>query len=137
MRILQLSLFVFVSVLFADSSVQSSTKTLHFPKPHDHTVLALDIMEKRDVMRLDYAAEVFRKRCATCHGMRCKGGATTPAISAEQLNGYDTIAQMVHAWHGGAHAAAHTDLKHMNIIEGIFASRYMHDRCAVSKGVRK
>jgi hypothetical protein len=74
MRILQLSLFVFVSVLFADSSVQSSTKTLHFPKPHDHTVLALDIMEKRDVVRLDNAAEVFRKRRATYHGMRCKEG---------------------------------------------------------------
>jgi cytochrome c1 len=129
MRILQLSLFVFVSVLFADSSAQFSTKTLHFPKPHDHTVLALDIMEKRDVMHLDYATAVFRKRCAACHGMQCRGDDAIPAISGKQLKGYDTIAQMAHAWHDGVHADAHIDLKHINVIEGIYASRYMHDRC--------
>jgi cytochrome c1 len=128
MRILWIALCVFVNVLFADSSMRSSTKTLQFPKPHDHTVLALDIMEKRDVMHLDYAAEVFRKRCASCHGMRCTGNASTPAISTERLSQYRTIAQMVQTWHKGAHAAPHADLK-LNAIEGIYASRYMHDRC--------
>jgi hypothetical protein len=137
MRIVWLVFFMFVNVLFADSPTGSSSQALSFPKPHDHTVLALDIMEKRDVMRLDYAAEVFRRRCASCHGMRCEGKGETPPVSADRLARYSTVAQTVRSWRNGAYTAPHSTITKINIIEGIFASRYMRDRCAVSKGVRK
>jgi len=124
MKQLYLFLLLCLAVFsFADTAV-SPKQTIVLPKPHDHTGKALDIMVKKDVMRLNYGEILYRKHCASCHHKSRTGG-VGPTLSAETLQGYDTISSLYLAIREGCAQSGASALASLGNVKLIFIARYI------------
>jgi mono/diheme cytochrome c family protein len=125
MHIVLFVLFLSLSnVLAADSASVSPTKTIPLMKPHDHTGKALDIMVKKDVVREDYGRHLYRKHCATCHGIDRHSG-QAPELSEETLRHHATISDLYPIIKRGCPKSGAPRFETLGNVKLIFLARYI------------